>query len=138
MKSLTALIAGLLFGLGLIVSDMTNPAKVRAFLDLFGNWNPALMLVMVAAIAIFSIAFWLISKKMAKPLFAKAFHPPVFTKIDRRLIAGSVLFGIGWGLVGLCPGPALANVFSMQGSVFLFIAAMILGNRIACRLSGGK
>lgn len=136
MKSLTALLAGLLFGMGLIVSDMTNPAKVRAFLDVFGQWNPALILVMVAAIIIFSLAFWLVSKHMSKPLFAKAFHPPVFTKIDRRLIAGSVLFGIGWGLVGLCPGPALANLFSLQGSVFLFIAAMILGNRVACRLSG--
>lgn len=138
MKAITALLAGLIFGLGLIVADMTNPAKVRAFLDLFGNWNPALMLVMVAAIIIFSIAFWLISKKMAKPLFAKAFHPPVFTKIDRRLIAGSVFFGIGWGLVGLCPGPALANLFSQNSAVLLFIAAMIVGNRIACRLSGGK
>lgn len=138
MKVITALLAGLIFGLGLIVSDMTNPAKVRAFLDLFGNWNPALMLVMVAAIGIFSIAFWLISKKMAKPLFAKAFHPPVFTRIDRRLVIGSVLFGMGWGLVGLCPGPALANLFSQNTSVLLFIAAMIAGNRIACRVFAGK
>ncbi|WP_430460293.1 DUF6691 family protein [Thalassolituus sp. LLYu03] len=143
MKALTsarfalpvAFASGLLFGLGLLVSGMNNPAKVRAFLDVFGAWQPALIAVMGSAVTIFAIAFWF-SKKRKAPVCADAFHEPSLKRIDVRLLAGAVLFGIGWGLVGLCPGPALVNLLTFDPGVLLFLAALLMGNRLAHHLVG--
>ena len=135
MSQLIALLSGLIFGLGLLVSGMNNPEKVRAFLDIFGNWQPALIAVMGSAVTIFAIAFWF-SKKRKAPLCADAFHEPTLKKIDKRLLSGAVLFGIGWGLVGLCPGPALVNLLTFDPGVLLFIAALLMGNRLAHHLVG--
>lgn len=130
MKMVTPLIAGILFGLGLLVSGMTNPEKVRGFLDLFGDWQPALMAVMASAIVIFAIAY-AFSNKLKQPFFHAIFHHPSLTEIDVRLIVGAALFGIGWGMVGLCPGPALLNIMTGNEDILLFIFALLVGNRIA-------
>lgn len=130
MKATVPLVAGVLFGLGLLVSGMTNPEKVRGFLDLFGDWQPALMAVMASAIVIFAIAY-AFSNKMKHPWFHTIFHKPSLTKLDARLIGGAALFGIGWGMVGLCPGPALLNIMTGQEDILLFIFALLVGNRIA-------
>jgi uncharacterized membrane protein YedE/YeeE len=130
MKMITPLIAGVLFGLGLLLSGMANPAKVRGFLDVFGDWQPALMAVMVAAIAVFALAY-AFSHKLKQPWFHSVFHRPSLTQLDARLLIGAALFGIGWGMVGLCPGPALLNIMTGQEDVLIFIVALLLGNRIA-------
>jgi len=119
-------LAGLLFGLGLTVSAMVNPAKVVGFLDLFGNWDPSLALVMAGGLAVTIPAFQLILKR-DKPLLESRFFLPTSNDIDRRLIGGAVLFGTGWGLAGLCPGPALTSLVTLNGSVWLFVLAMIGG-----------
>lgn len=130
MKMITPLLAGVLFGLGLLVSGMTNPEKVRGFLDVFGDWQPALMAVMVSAIVVFAIAYAL-SNQMKQPWFHSVFHKPSLTRLDARLITGAALFGIGWGMVGLCPGPALLNIMTGQEDILLFVVALLVGNRIA-------
>jgi uncharacterized membrane protein YedE/YeeE len=130
MKVIAPLLAGVLFGLGLLLSGMTNPEKVRGFLDVFGDWQPALMAVMVSAITVFAVAYAL-SNKMKQPLFHNVFHRPSLTRLDARLIIGAALFGIGWGMVGLCPGPALLNIMTGQEDILIFIFALLVGNRIA-------
>ncbi len=139
MKSLKtgviALISGLLFGLGLLLSGMNNPAKVRAFLDVLGDWKPELIAVMGAAVVTFAIAFWL-SGRLQRPFDGGEFHPPKLTVIDFRLLGGAVLFGVGWGLVGLCPGPALVDLLSFDPMIIWFVLALITGNRIAHYLVG--
>jgi uncharacterized membrane protein YedE/YeeE len=130
MKMITPLAAGIIFGLGLLLSGMTNPAKVRGFLDIFGDWQPALAAVMVAAIAIFALAYYF-SSKMKQPWFHGVFHRPTLTQLDARLLIGAALFGIGWGMVGLCPGPALLNIMTGQEDILIFILALLVGNRIA-------
>jgi hypothetical protein len=127
--SLSAFICGLLFGLGLLMAGMANPAKVLGFLDLAGIWDPSLALVMVGAIAVAFIAFRL-SKKMPHSLLKAKFNWPEATAITRPLLVGSALFGLGWGLVGLCPGPALvlAGTGSVEGLVF--IVFMLMGIRL--------
>lgn len=130
MKVLIPLLAGILFGFGLLISGMNNPAKVRGFLDIFGDWQPALMAVMVAAIAIFAVAY-AVSNKMKQPWFHTIFHRPSLTVLDKRLFIGAGLFGIGWGMVGLCPGPALLNIMTGQEDILIFILALLVGNRIA-------
>ena len=130
MKVLIPLLAGILFGFGLLISGMNNPAKVRGFLDIFGDWQPALMAVMVAAIAIFAVAY-AVSNKMKQPWFHTIFHRPSLTVLDKRLFIGAGLFGIGWGMVGLCPGPALLNIMTGQEDILIFILALLVGNRLA-------
>lgn len=130
MKAVAPLLAGILFGLGLLVSGMNNPEKVRGFLDLFGNWQPALMAVMVSAIVIFAIAN-AYSSKMKQPWFHSIFHKPSLTVLDTRLFTGAAMFGIGWGMVGLCPGPALLNVMTGNEDILLFVLALLVGNRLA-------
>lgn len=127
MKSaLTALVAGLIFGLGLIGSGMGNPAKVQNFLDVFGHWDPSLGFVMGGAIAIGLLAFaW--AKRQKTALLGAAMQLPSNTSIDRPLLTGAALFGIGWGLAGFCPGPALMNLSTLQPQVALFVAAMVAG-----------
>jgi uncharacterized membrane protein YedE/YeeE len=123
---LVALASGLLFGLGLTVSAMIDPAKVLNFLDIAGNWDPSLAFVMLAAIPVAAIGFAIASRR-GKPLIDTFFRGPKATVIDRRLVLGSILFGVGWGLVGYCPGPALAALGFGNPATWLFVAAMLAG-----------
>jgi uncharacterized membrane protein YedE/YeeE len=122
----SAFASGLLFGLGLIVSQMVNPAKVLGFLDIFGNWDPSLALVMGGAVAVSALGT-LIAKRRGVPVLAPRLEIPTRRDLDLRLIGGAALFGIGWGLVGLCPGPALVGLTFGPWQVFVFVAAMIVG-----------
>jgi uncharacterized membrane protein YedE/YeeE len=117
---------GVLFALGLIISAMVNPAKVIGFLDLFGDWDPSLALVMAGGLAVTTPAFRLILKR-DKPLLDSSFSLPTRKDIDPRLIGGAVLFGIGWGIAGLCPGPAITSLVTFDGSIWLFVLAMAGG-----------
>ncbi len=124
-----AVVCGLLFGAGMVVSDMINPARVLAFLDVTGAWDPSLAFVMGGALIPSSIAY-LIRRRLDEPVAADAFHVPDNRRIDRALVGGAVLFGLGWGLVGLCPGPALAALTTGAWQAFAFVAAMIAGMAI--------
>lgn len=126
MKTISAFIAGAIFSIGLTVSGMSNPENVIGFLDIAGNWNPSLMLVLFAAVVVTGIGYRLAWKR-AQPLFDEDFFVPTSRILDGRLMTGSAIFGIGWGLVGLCPGPALSSVVSGNSSIYVFIAAMIGG-----------
>lgn len=136
MKSaLSALVCGIVFGLGLTVSGMINPQKVIGFLDLTGNWDPSLALVMAGALVVTLIGYRVVLKGRG-PLFDVKFRLPTRTDIDAKLIGGAALFGIGWGLSGLCPGPAIAGIgLSVLGvassQVFLFLGAMLAGMLVA-------
>lgn len=123
---LIALVTGALFGAGLAVSDMVNPARVLAFLDIFGAWDPALAFVMVGAIVPSAIAY-MVSHRLRQPLLDQRFFIPENRIIDRRLIAGAAIFGAGWGLVGYCPGPAIAGVSFGDWQPIVFIVAMLAG-----------
>ena len=126
LSSIAALACGLIFGLGLILSGMGNPAKVQNFLDFFGQWDPSLALVMGGAIAIGLIAFtW--AKARSKALLGEPMQLPGNTSIDKKLLTGSAMFGAGWGLAGFCPGPALMNLATLQAEVWIFVAAMLAG-----------
>ena len=126
MKSLVALFSGLLFGTGLILSSMSNPAKILAFLDLSGTWDPSLAFVMCGAIAVAAPAFaW--ARRRNRTLLNTALDLPKNTTIDRRLIGGSLLFGAGWGLAGFCPGPALLAAAAGFSGAALFVGAMLAG-----------
>jgi uncharacterized membrane protein YedE/YeeE len=124
--AVTALAAGALFGVGLAVSGMTLPAKVIGFLDVTGHWDPTLAFVMAGAIAVHFILFRLILRRRA-PIFDSNFHVPTRRDIDLRLVGGAALFGVGWGLAGQCPGPALTNLATGAPSAFLFVATMAAG-----------
>ena len=126
---LSAFASGLIFGLGLIVSQMVNPAKVLAFLDIFGDWDPSLALVMGAAVAASALGYS-IAKRRGVPLFAARLQIPTRRDVEPRLLTGAALFGIGWGLVGLCPGPALTALPLGLWQVFVFVAAMLAGMAI--------
>jgi uncharacterized protein len=126
---LSAFASGLLFGLGLIVSQMVNPAKVLSFLDIFGNWDPSLALVMGGAVVVSALGY-LVAKRRGVPVLAPRLEIPTRRDLDPRLIGGAALFGIGWGLVGLCPGPALVGLTFGPWPVFVFVAAMIVGMAI--------
>lgn len=129
MKLIMAFIAGLVFGLGLILSGMTDPAKVIAFLDIAGNWNPSLAFVMGGAVLVGLVAFRL-AARLPKALLGDPMRIPGTRQIDRRLILGGLTFGIGWGLAGYCPGPALASLASGGSQALLFTAAMLVGMAI--------
>src|SRR5215212_3271285 len=124
--TLSAFVAGLLFGLGLIVSQMVDPAKVLGFLDIFGNWDPSLALVMGGAVAVSALGY-LIARRRGVPVLAPRLEIPSRRDLDARLIGGAAMFGIGWGLVGLCPGPALTALTFGPWQVFAFVGAMIAG-----------
>ena len=133
MRILVALLGGLLFGLGLALSNMMDPAKVLSFLDLAGQWDPSLMLVMGGAVATTLPGFYLILKR-PYPLFEKKFYLPGSNMIDRNLIVGAALFGLGWALAGLCPGPAVAGLASANGDIIAFVIAMLAGYRLMAML----
>ncbi len=126
MLTISALFCGLLFGLGLILGGMTNPAKVQAFLDLGGAWDPSLALVMGGAICVASGAF-AVAKNRPRSLLGAPMLLPTARDLEPRLILGSVLFGIGWGLAGFCPGPAIVTLGSGAPAAGLFVCAMLLG-----------
>lgn len=125
-RILVSIACGILFGIGLVVSDMVNPARVLAFLDVTGNWDPSLAFVMGGALIPSSIAY-AIRLRCSKPVFETQFHVPTSRMIDRPLVAGAALFGLGWGLVGLCPGPAIASLVTGRWEAALFVAAMLAG-----------
>ena len=126
MFNFTSLLAGLVFGLGLIVSGMANPAKVLGFLDLTGSWDPSLALVMAGAITISFFAF-LVAKTRTRSLIGADMKLPGGRHIDRRLVVGSLLFGIGWGVAGFCPGPGLVALGMGEVKALIFVASMLTG-----------
>ena len=132
---IVAFIAGLLFGLGMMISDMVDPVKVLAFLDVAGAWDPSLAFVMAGALAVFAPFYaWVIAKR-EKPVCATSFHLSQNKTIDSRLITGSVLFGLGWGIAGICPGPALTSLGSLNGSLFLFVISLLAGTWLGCLMT---
>jgi uncharacterized protein len=136
-RPLIALIAGLLFGAGLAWSGMADPARVRAFLDLAGDWDPTLAFVMGGAMLPMAIA-WTIKAKLSAPLAAPSFDLPGTMTIDRPLAIGSILFGVGWGIAGLCPGPALADLAIAPMAVLPFVIAMFVGMAVQGRLANRR
>jgi len=130
MPILSALLCGFIFAAGLVISGMTDTAKVLGFLDVLaipkGGWDPTLAIVMAAALMVSVPGFWL-ARRRERPILAEAAAWPSRTDIDRPLIAGAALFGAGWGLAGLCPGPAIANIATLSPPALLFVAAMIAG-----------
>ena len=123
---LLALAAGVLFGLGLTVSGMVNPARVLGFLDIAGDWNPTLAFVLGGAVVVAGAGFAL-ARRRTTPLLEPTFHAPARTGLDGRLIGGALIFGVGWGLVGYCPGPALAALALGRWETLLFVLAMLAG-----------
>ncbi|RZL00330.1 MAG: YeeE/YedE family protein [Rubrivivax sp.] len=126
MSVVAAFLAGLVFGLGLIVSGMANPAKVLGFLDLAGAWDPSLMLVMAGAIGVGLVAFAVAGRRSVS-LLGEEMHWPTARHIDRRLVLGSLVFGLGWGVAGFCPGPALVALGMGEAKALVFVAAMLAG-----------
>lgn len=126
LTATTELTTGFLFGIGLIISGMTSPQKVLGFLDITGNWDPSLIFVMMGGIGVAVIAFAL-AKKRSLSLLGSAMKLPQSTKIDRPLIWGSILFGVGWGISGICPGPGIVSAGTGQHKAILFVLAMLIG-----------
>ncbi len=137
MLNINAFFVGLLFGLGLIVSGMTNPVKVIGFLDLAGAWDPSLAFVMGGAILIGSGGFAL-AKKRQRSLLGAPMHLPTSTKLDKRLLLGSLAFGVGWGIAGFCPGPAIVSAAAGQPKAWIFVAAMLSGMALYSMLEQRK
>lgn len=134
MKALSAFIAGIIFSLGLTIAGMTNPENIINFLNITGDWDPGLMFVLIAATVVTGIGYRLVWKRTA-PLFETGFSVPTSRIIDKRLLAGAAIFGIGWGLVGLCPGPAFSSVLTGGSGVWFFLAAMVAGMWLQRRVS---
>ena len=126
MQLVVGLVSGIIFGLGLSISGMLNPVKVSAFLDLAGAWDPSLALVMGGGLIV-NILAMLVLKKRTKPFFTDAFSLPQSKVIDRPLLVGAALFGIGWALRGLCPGPAIASLAYLSGDALMFFIPMLVG-----------
>lgn len=133
-KNISGLVVGTLFGLGLAASGMTNTAKVIGFLDLFGHWDVDLLFVMGSAVAVTFIGFKLVLKRDT-PLFDSSFSLPTNTKLDPKLIIGAAIFGIGWGLYGYCPGPAIASLVYLSPTTVAFVVSMVLGFWIGASIS---
>ncbi|MCA1408993.1 YeeE/YedE family protein [Ensifer sp. IC3342] len=131
-----SIICGLIFGTGLVISDMINPARVLAFLDVAGNWDPSLAFVMGGALIPSAVAY-IIRGRLSAPMLDSRFHVPANASIDWKLVTGAALFGLGWGLVGFCPGPAVAALSTGRWEAALFVAAMLIG-MWAYRLSLGR
>ena len=129
MQPLLSLFAGTVFGLGLAIAEMTNPLKVQAFLDLTGDWDPSLAFVMGGAVLVTLVAFRFILRRPV-PFYGERFYLPKLIQINRKLLAGAALFGIGWGLAGYCPGPALATVLSGNAEAAWFVPAMLVGGAL--------
>jgi hypothetical protein len=131
-RIIIALISGLIFGAGLVISEMVNPTKVQDFLDLFGNWDSSLAFVMGGAVAVTLVTSRFILKRKT-PIFADRFYMAVKTSIDARLVLGASLFGLGWGLSGYCPGPGILNAMINPAEAVVFLPALIIGGWIGQR-----
>ncbi|XBQ16697.1 MAG: DUF6691 family protein [Oceanicaulis sp.] len=125
-RLLSSLLAGLVFGLGLVISGMVNPAKVQNFLDVFGAWDPSLALVMGAALVVAGVGYRLVLTR-ERPLFEAKFQVPALTTLDAKLLGGAAIFGLGWGLAGFCPGPAITAGAFGRPDVYIFLIAMLAG-----------
>lgn len=136
-RILPPLLSGTLFGAGLALGGMTNPARVRGFLDLFGDWDPTLAFVMGGAVIVMAIA-WRFVPRMAHPLFAEKFALPTRTDLTPKLIGGSALFGMGWGIAGLCPGPGIAALVIQPSSAAIFVISMLAGMGIIRLVEGNS
>jgi uncharacterized membrane protein YedE/YeeE len=136
-KNTSALAAGLLFGLGLAISQMVNPDKVLDFLDVAGSWDPSLALVMGGAVGVAMLAFRFVLKRK-QPMFDSEFHLPRMTKVDRRVLVGSAIFGLGWGIGGYCPGPGIAALSAGSVEALVFVAGMALGSVLYRRLAAPR
>ena len=134
MNKLVALFCGTIFGIGLVISQMINPAKVLGFLNVFGEWDPSLAFVMIGALIISSPLFHLFKNK-EKPIFSTSFSISGNKEIDKRLIFGSILFGAGWGLTGLCPCPAISSIALLNISSVIFVFSMFIGFYIASKIN---
>ncbi len=133
-----ALASGILFGLGLGVSRMIDPSKVQGFLDVAGAWDATLLVVMVSALAVYAVGYRLVMRR-PKPILGDVFHVPTRRDVDARLVLGSAIFGIGWGLAGFCPGPALTALVLGRTEVLLFVVAMLVGAALHdVLIEGGK
>ena len=137
MKAIIGLLCGLVFGVGLAVSGMTDTAVVLGFLDITGQWNPDLAFVMGGAVLVTLVAFRFILK-MKSPVLNTKFSLPTRSVIDGRLLTGAAIFGIGWGLYGYCPGPALAALTYMDNKTAMFVVAMLIGMALANKVAPGK
>jgi len=133
MNKIVSLFCGIIFGIGLVVSEMINPAKVLGFLNLFDAWDPSLVFVMIGALIVSTPLFHLFKNK-DKPLFNSNFSISANKEIDKKLIIGSVVFGAGWGLVGLCPGPAISSIALLNTSSAIFVISMFIGFYIASKI----
>jgi uncharacterized membrane protein YedE/YeeE len=136
-QNASALAAGLLFGLGLAISQMVNPKKILDFLDVTGNWDPSLALVMAGAVGVAMLAFRFVLKRK-QPIFDSEFHLPRLTKLDRRLLVGAGVFGLGWGIGGYCPGPGIAALSAGSVEALVFVAGMALGSLLYRRLAAPR
>ncbi len=125
MNLIISFTSGIIFSVGLIISGMTNPKKVQGFLDIFGDWDASLIFVMVGAISVSSLSFLFVKNR--KPLCSDTLHIPTRKDIDKKLIFGSALFGIGWALMGICPGPAFVNLVTGHSQVIIFVLSMLSG-----------
>jgi len=134
MSKLVSLFCGIIFSIGLVISQMINPAKVLGFLNLFGEWDPSLAFVMIGALIIYSPLFHLFKNK-EKPIFSSSFSFSNKKEIDKELIFGSILFGAGWGLVGLCPGPAITSIALLNVSSAIFVVSMFIGFYLASKVN---
>ena len=123
--TVVSLVAGVIFAIGLVVSGMVDPYRVTGFLDIFGDWDPSLIFVMGGAVGFNLIAFKVLGR--SKPAFADRHYLPTRKDLDKRLIGGAALFGIGWGLLGVCPGPGVVNLVTLNSNAFLFVGTMLLG-----------
>lgn len=138
MNLFVAALSGLLFGLGMAVSGMIDPAKVIGFLDVAGNWDPSLAFVMGGALAVFMPAYFLLIKPRAHSVSGAEYCLPTNNTIDKRLVIGAALFGVGWGVAGVCPGPAVASLSYGNVGIWIFIATMLLGSLLTQSLSSSK
>jgi uncharacterized protein len=127
MKFLISLVAGLLFGVGLTVAQMVDPNKVLGFLDVFGAWDPSLLFVMGAAFAVFSLSYWLVIHKRGVSFIGSPIASSNPAPVNKQLIIGAIIFGVGWGITGLCPGPVLANLSTGEPKILVFVVVMVTG-----------
>ncbi|KLV08832.1 hypothetical protein ABT56_00985 [Photobacterium aquae] len=128
---MVSLVSGLLFGFGMMLSGMVDPAKVIGFLDISGQWDPRLAFVMGGALLVFAPGYWLLVRRRQQPVLGGAFNLPTSTILDKKLLLGATMFGVGWGMAGICPGPAVTSISGLNPAMIIFLAALLLGMKIA-------